>query len=314
MVGFRGDWRLRVVRNNADWPQRIVVIGSSRQVIAGRVGTTAVISGPAWELTVEHDDGGGWRPNDAVVPGASGHVEGRPVRMVVSKDRYHPGDREPDDLVLMLEHLPGVPAAREGGSMFDLTDAPFGAGAPSLRPLPDGAVNGAHGPQQLLGVRIRNVGAEPFADNLVLEVSERGRAELAACGVAVLDRWPPALLRATGQELFAGGVAVPSLRIGEQATVYFALDATNSRTAQPTVEFLLGKAHGLTGPVSVLDRGCGPALVADAAAGLSGSGLPELLPVLTPAALVRERYVGVAAVFSTAAQHRTAQRGTTAHR
>ncbi|MBB5158780.1 hypothetical protein BJ970_006379 [Saccharopolyspora phatthalungensis] len=46
-------------------------------------------------------------------------------------------------------------------------------------------------------------------------------AELAGCGVLVQDEWRPAVLPATGHEVFEGAVSLPPLEVGETATVWY---------------------------------------------------------------------------------------------
>jgi hypothetical protein len=59
-VTVAGSWRVRVVRKDSDWAQRVVITGSASVVIPGQVGESAEVQGERWRLTIEHNFGGGW--------------------------------------------------------------------------------------------------------------------------------------------------------------------------------------------------------------------------------------------------------------
>src|SRR3954462_9860018 len=104
-IGLHGTWRVTVVRKDSDWPQRVVISGAAQGTIPGMVGASGTVNGGDWHLTVEHDPGGGGRQGEFVQAGPVGERDGRVIRTLVSKDRYWPGDSDPDDLVLRLEHV-----------------------------------------------------------------------------------------------------------------------------------------------------------------------------------------------------------------
>src|ERR1700739_4640420 len=64
-VTMEGRWRVRVVGNDADFPQRIVITGSTSLIVPGVVGKSFEVSGKRWTLGIEHQPfgRGAWCPN-----------------------------------------------------------------------------------------------------------------------------------------------------------------------------------------------------------------------------------------------------------
>lgn len=223
-IGMHGTWRVTVVRKNSDWPQRVVITGSVHDAIPGMVGASETVSGGDWHLTVEHDLGGGWRQSEFVQAGPVSERDGRATRTVASKDHYWPGDGDPNDLVLRLEHV---------GARFEV------AGTPQL------VDDFGPGDARYLAVTVRNTGYRAFDYDTVLDVTDRGRDALARQGLVVAESWTPEALRATGQEAFGRGAGVRPLEAGAEGVVYFPvrLDTVPSAEAED-VEFLLISAGG----------------------------------------------------------------------
>ncbi|GAA1971693.1 hypothetical protein [Amycolatopsis minnesotensis] len=211
MFTYHGRWRLRVIGNDAAYPQRVVLGGSVARVIPGEIGQDEVLGGSEWTLRMEHHDGSRWKRSVRV---SRQHTTGdgnRPRHVIFGKDTFD-FDTDPNDLVLCLDEIATEPFAAEG------------------LPVPS---------EDLLGVRIRNTGFEAFGYDAVVDISSAGRARLAEYGVLVHDEWPPAVLRSTGQEILDGAVSVPPLEVGEAAAVYFPVDATRAKQGFPAVEFEL---------------------------------------------------------------------------
>ncbi|CAM04720.1 hypothetical protein A8924_5871 [Saccharopolyspora erythraea NRRL 2338] len=234
MPTYRGSWRLTVVGKEAAWPQRVVISGSVSGIVPGEPGRTVVIAGDEWHLVVEHDDGGGWKRSAQVIQRPLNRTGDQASQVIVSKDRFWAHDSTPDDLVVSLETVGGPLSV---GKLF-------AADADRLTPRGSGSLRSGDG-EQLLGVEITNTGFESFGYDAVLDISPRGRSELAGCGVLVQDKWRPALLRATGQEVFEGAVSVPPLEVGESTTVYFPVDCAQASSAAPEVEFELRHRSGV---------------------------------------------------------------------
>jgi hypothetical protein len=235
MLTYRGCWRITVVGKLSDWPQRIVITGSVRGVIDGRVGTSVVVAGDRWRLAIEHNDGSGWRANQSVDRRPAQRGPDRVIEMVRTKDRYWKGDADPNDLTLRMENFGGD--INVGGDIEVVGQYAVDA---SLRPLADGALAGENA--RYLAVDIRNSGHRAFGYDAVLDISDTGRDALAEYGVLAQETWSSAALRATGQEVDGRGVALPPLEVGACATVYFPVDAAASRAGAPGVEFFLRRA------------------------------------------------------------------------
>jgi hypothetical protein len=89
------------------------------------------------------------------------------------------------------------------------------------------------------------------------------------------------LERGRCQEAFESGISVPPVEVGDQATVYFQIDASRSRAAELTVEFVLFDSDAPGGHVSPGRRGAGVVVLADAhrhsSAGPPHDGLSEVV-------------------------------------
>jgi hypothetical protein len=222
---YHGTWEIRVVRKISDWPQRIVVTGAVNLVFNAVPGVYKKVSGDTWALSIEHNEGGVWRPNKLFVRGP--RVDGRIARQTVfSKDRTWPGDITPDDLVVELK------PSGTGWTVFRSR-----AVDKDLSPCKDG-LRGAE--PRYLAVDLGNTGHRSFDYDTVVNITQAGRNALADHGVRVLDTWSEQDLRRVGQEVHGGGaVSVPPIRTGERATAHFLIDASASRAGRPEVEFEL---------------------------------------------------------------------------
>ncbi|WP_190823603.1 COG1361 family protein [Saccharopolyspora pogona] len=231
MPTYRGSWRLRVIGNDAMYPQRVVIDGSVADVIPGKVGQEKLISGKEWHLRLEYHDGSRWKRSTKVLPQQVRRNGNQAAQIIVSKDTFK-FDSAPNDLVLSLEKV-----AESPNEQFSIENL-FASDSINLTKLGGDALNRAHG-EHLLGVEIKNTGVEEFSYDALLEFSSQGRARLAEHEVLVQDEWSPAVLRSTGQEVFDGAVSVPPLDVGETTTVYFQVDSTLARPGDPSIEFEL---------------------------------------------------------------------------
>jgi len=244
-----------VIGKDSLWPQRVVISGASggNGVVPGVVGATTEADGDAWSLTIEHDDGTGWAENEAILPGPLQEV-GAEIRQIMrSKDAFHPGDDDPDDLVIRLDKV---------GPMFALPVRPYAVDAGSLMMLADGVFVGLAG-VQLMGVEVRNTWGESFEDEVLFDISDLGRATLATFGIDVIDAWSPAALQATQQTMVGRAVRLPHLVIGERTTVYFQVDAGSARRGKPDVDFVLLNEGGTPDPTSGMRHNSRPVFVAE---------------------------------------------------
>jgi hypothetical protein len=180
-VTVEGRWRVRVVGNDADFPQRIVVTGSTSLIVPGVVGKSFEASAKRWTLGIEHQPfgRGSWCLNAFTNSQQLTGDNGQPVTMLRSKDVHWPGDDNRDDLVLMLERLDGPP-------VFHIVDSPF-AVDDRLRPVLSGFSDAR---ARYLAVSITNAGGEPFSYDVAVEISATGRAALARQGERLVPRDP----------------------------------------------------------------------------------------------------------------------------
>ena len=254
---YHGSWHLSVLRKISDWPQRVVIDGSTNMVILATPGVSQNIAGDKWQLRIEHYVGGLWRPNKMTVPGPLITGSRLTRHRVMSKDHYWPGDATPNDLVVELRPAgTGVMVVRWGTVRKDLTPCDGGLRGPEPR---------------YLAVDIRNTGHQPFDYDAVLDISPAGRNALAEHGVQVLDTWSDQDLIRVRQEVFDGAVSIPPIRTGEQATAHFLIDASKSRAGHPEVEFQLSNADDPSGYGSSVRRVSLSLEVGDAVAAYPGA-------------------------------------------
>ena len=228
-VTMEGRWRVRVVGNDADFPQRIVITGSTSLIVPGVVGKSFEASGKRWTLGVEHQPfgRGAWCLNAFTNSQQLTGDNGQPVTMLRSKDVHWQGDDNPDDLVLRLERL-------DGPAVFQIVESPCAVDH-NLRPMLMGFSDAR---ARFLAVGIANAGGEPFSYDAALEISATGRTALARQGVEVLP-WTTDSERATGQEVFGSAVSVPPLSPGQRVAVYFPVDGSSAKGGRVDVEFEL---------------------------------------------------------------------------
>ncbi len=109
MPWYEGPCRITVVGVDADWPQRAVVTvrRGPTIVIDGVVGTSQVVddggAGHGWDLAVEHQYEGVWRPNVRALVSKWTEVDGVRSQTIRSKDHDWPGRTEERNLVLRIE-------------------------------------------------------------------------------------------------------------------------------------------------------------------------------------------------------------------
>jgi hypothetical protein len=272
MVPYHGRWRVSVVAKDSDWPQRVVISGADAGggIMSGVVGETRIVDGGEWDLMIEHDDGSGWSGNAAVSPDPMAEAGVRLTQVVRSKDVFHPGDSDPNDLVLGLEKL---------GPAFAVAARPFAADAQSLTMLADGVFVNVQG-LQLMGVTIRNTWGRAWrTGEFALDVSALGRATLAGFGATVIDAWPPGPLAATQQRLNGRAVVVPELRPGDTHLLFFALDTASAHSGKPEVEFVLTSTAAAPDPTNPMRYARRQVFLADIgydpATGVASVRIPE---------------------------------------
>jgi hypothetical protein len=244
VVTYRGRWLIAVIGKNSAWDQRVAITGASNGVtlIAGVVGTPAVVEGTTWNLTIQHNDGSGWKENEGVLPDPLQENGAQLTQVVRSKDHYTPTDTVPDDLVIEAAKI---------GPMFELPVRPYAVDAGSLLMLADGVFVGING-LQYMGVDVVNTWGEAFTDELLFDISDLGRATLASFGIVVQDSWHPNSLAATQQTLLGRAIRLPPLDIGQRTTVFFQVDASAAHRGKPDVEFVLLNLGGTPDPANAM--------------------------------------------------------------
>jgi hypothetical protein len=243
VLRFQGTWRLNVVRVIADWPQRILVSGSTQGEIPGRVGESRTISGSDWQLRFECNPGGGWQPDVRVMVGEPERTGNRVAQLIRCKDVDWRGDKTPNDLVLLLD-----------ADRFAVRiQSPSASQGPGRRAEPVDAVLRKQG-EWVIGVDVTNVGPEPLEYDMLLDLSDSTRAALQARGVLVNEAPSRVLQEHYGQETdTSGAVRLPPLRHGATTRVHFLADSAGAGGLLPDLEFVLSKGDTWGGD-SVVSR------------------------------------------------------------
>lgn len=272
MINYRGRWRVSVTAKNSSWPQRVVLNGATEGggTLSGVIGHSRIVDGDQWSLNIEHDGGAGWAPNASVV--ADPMVEsGMALSQVVrTKDAFHPGDTDPNDLVILVEKV---------GPAFAVSARPFAGDAATLMMLADGVFVNIQG-LQLMGVMVRNSWGRAWRDGeFALDVSPLGRATVGSFGMQVVDLWPAAILAATGQTLAGRAVRLPPLDVGESRLVFFLVDSAALHKGKPEVEYQLVSTGPAPDPSNPMRFGRRQVFFAelgyDPATGLASVSVPE---------------------------------------
>ncbi|MGW3635210.1 hypothetical protein ACWD7F_34600 [Streptomyces sp. NPDC005122] len=103
---YRGACRITVVSVNAAWPQRIVVTirRGSTLVIPGTAGASELIDAEEWDIALEHEYEGEWRPNIRAVLGKWTDRNNVQSQLIYSKDADWTGPaRNFRNLVLRID-------------------------------------------------------------------------------------------------------------------------------------------------------------------------------------------------------------------
>ncbi|MFI6758770.1 hypothetical protein ACIBF5_06445 [Micromonospora sp. NPDC050417] len=264
-LSYRGSWLLTVLRKVSDWPQRIVIEGSTNLVIVAQPGMSQLIVGDEWQLRIEHHVSGAWRPNASLIQGTTTERGGQSCHRVMTKDHFWQDDATPNDLVVELRSV-GAGVTAVGHLAVDRDLRPYDGGLRGTTPY-------------FLGVDIRNTGHRPLGYDATLDITAYGRHTLAEYGVHVIDDWTDRDLRTVGQEIYGTAVSLPPIRAGEQTTAYFRVDASRSIQGHPEVEFALSSADddGYSSAARVVSH---PIVIGDAAQ-------PTLGPTQTRTAVVQ---------------------------
>ncbi|MFG1954673.1 hypothetical protein [Micromonospora sp. NPDC048830] len=120
-VSMSGAWRIEVVGKESLFAQRIVFSGDVQKMFVGELGASTSASGRRWTLRFEHNRGDGvWRPNVSVEAGEIVRHGNEFQRLIATKDVFGNGDREHNDLKLLLTRpaSAGAPAEGVGGSPY----------------------------------------------------------------------------------------------------------------------------------------------------------------------------------------------------
>lgn len=134
-----------------------------------------------------------------------------------------------------------------GGSMVDVPYRPYAVRPDDLFQMPDGVFEASLG-VYLMGVRVTNTWGLVFSDSHVLDISDAGRASLAAAGITVIDEWTSAELASLGQRMVGSGVSLAGLRPGESRTVFFRVDVSQAAPRKHAVEFVCRNTAGMADP------------------------------------------------------------------
>lgn len=146
MPWYEGPCRITVVGVDADWPQRVVVSirRGATVVVPGTVGASELIDdtgiGHGWDLAVEHQYEGSWRPNVRAVLGKWTELNGVRSQLIRSKDHDWAGrDNRERNLVIRIDRADaGGRVGRPESGLVDAVRSGYrvqGADQPASQPV-----------------------------------------------------------------------------------------------------------------------------------------------------------------------------------
>jgi hypothetical protein len=103
---FYGTWSVVVESSNADYGQRFQIADSDRDgTYGGVVGSVIGVSGQEWTVTMEWNDGTGWKPSDVRKSAGFTLLGGLAIRLHADDGTAPAQDRDYNDLVLFCTNL-----------------------------------------------------------------------------------------------------------------------------------------------------------------------------------------------------------------
>ncbi|MCP4307139.1 MAG: hypothetical protein GY788_20155 [bacterium] len=231
---FAGKWKLRVSIKNAGFSQRFVVNGAvlGNGAHAGVVGNEVVVDGDSWTVQLQwnNDAGSGWQ--NSLVSRGIGSKSPLVIVHVLSADDNAAANRDGDfdDLVVICEDL---------NPAFDVVQRPFAIDRGTLMMAPDGIFDVSQG-VQYMGVKIRNdwhFDWEPWM-GFSIGIAPSSKTALGSQGIVVVDSWGSQEQAAFQQEVKNGFIRVPTLRVGDDTTIYFKVDASAAGPGKPEPAFV----------------------------------------------------------------------------
>lgn len=231
---FKGKWRLLVTKKIAGFSQRFRIqeATTGNGTYAGVVGTEVIVDGDRWTVTIEwnNNKGSGWQ--ESLVISAKGSISPLViVNFLRSEDNFpEKRDHDFDDLEITCIDL---------DPLFDVVQRPFALDRGTLTMLPDGIFDVSQG-VQYMGVRIRNDWEYDWEESfgVMIGISNASRSALQSQGIQVLDAWTAQEQIALQQEVSNGFVKVPSLRIGQERTIYFKVNMSAASPCKPILNFV----------------------------------------------------------------------------
>ncbi|MGO8926414.1 MAG: hypothetical protein ACLQU3_05925 [Limisphaerales bacterium] len=229
---IQGDWRIVVTEHSAAWPQRVVVTGAANgtQILAGNPGLTLDVSGVGftpWLLTIEHNDGSGWKANSliALPPQTSGSSLTWNIESDDGGGAGPGGDQDFNDLIIRLEKL----------GMVDQPVCPFAIYPATMQEMPEGVFEASLG-RYFMAVTVCNIWTQVWPAQAAVGLTARCRSWLQAGGVIVNDNWTTEDQAALGQQVSGGRVLIGALGPWESTRIYFKVDVSAAQVRKHLVE------------------------------------------------------------------------------
>jgi hypothetical protein len=230
MLTLRGKWRITVAEREAAWDQRVCIGGSTNAdgPHPGTVGASFDVEGEqSWRLTIEHNDGSGWRESLLrVMP--LWKVFGTDIHFTVwSEDMVDNPDGDFNDLILTV---------RKVGPIIEVPIRPYAVRTDTFQMMPDGIFETFLG-EYYMGVRVKNIWGSDFYADQLLDISQRSRDIMASQGIRVIDSWTGSELDSLGQKMNGRRIVIGPLKPFESRTVFFKVDVADARPRKHHVEF-----------------------------------------------------------------------------
>lgn len=239
-IVFRRRWQISFKSREAAYNQRFRISGSisSDGIYPGTAGTTVLVDGDSWKLSIEHNNGSGWKSSDIRLanPQQSGVTISYDVE---SEDIPQPdGGGDWNDLVLFAEYK---------GSVFEIVNRPFALRRDNLVMMPDGIFDTSIG-KYYMGVQIKNVWVKELEKSTLIDLSDMCRQRLQNLGIVIDDTWSHQELQMLGQTQFGRGIVLGKLLPDQVHTVYFKADVSSANPGKPPVELHLYDRNPIPDP------------------------------------------------------------------
>jgi len=242
-IEFLGQWLISFKSRSAAFDQRFRVSGSdgSDGIYPGTEGTSVLVDGDSWKLSIEHNDGSGWKLSDIKM--ANEQQSGVRITYDIESEDIPQsgGGGDWNDLILHAEYK---------GPVFKIVNRPFALRRDNMTMMPDGIFDSSIG-LYYMGVQIKNTWVKTFKQSTLIKISDMCRQRLQNLGIHIDDTWSHQELQMLDQDIYGTSIVLGSLFPDQTRTVYFKVDVSSANSGKPPVELNLHDQNPVPDPNNV---------------------------------------------------------------